>query len=436
MNRITSGGLVVLFTLSTLSSTGMCQDASSVADWPQWRGPDRSATWYHGPAVESLTPDRIEKVWEVPVGSGYSGPTVTNGQLCVMDYKSGSERVLCMDAMTGKENWSYSYPVSYSVGYPTGPRASVLLSDRKAYSWGTMGDLHCFDASTGKVLWKVNSVEQYNSRMPIWGLASNPILVNELLVVQVGGTNGACMVAFHKDTGREVWRALDDEASYVAPVLIMQAGRQVLVCWTGESITGLNPGNGETYWSIPFEPREMIMNIADPVYDPPYLFLSAFFDGSYLVKLGQDTPSAELVYHRHGASERITEALHCCISTPLVRNGYVYGIGSYGEARCLDLLTGDRIWEDLSLVPSERWANVHLVSQDDKVWGFNEKGELLLGKFSPGGYQSLGKVKVIDPVQISPNPRNGVNWAHPAFTGNYIYIRSDSKLVCLRVKNS
>jgi len=263
---------------------------------------------------------------------------------------------------------------------------------------------------------------------------ANPIILDEKLIVQVGGFPGACMVAFHKDTGHEIWRALDDEASYSAPVLINQAGRQVLVCWTGESISGLDPHRGTLLWSIPFKPRGNIMNIANPVYDPPYLFLSAFFDGSYLIRVDQESISASLVYHRHGQSERNTDALHCCISTPFIENGYVYGIDSYGEARCLDLLTGNRVWEDLSLVPKERWANVHLVLQEEKVWGFNEIGELLLGRFSPSGYQDLGRIKVIEPVRISPNPRNGVTWAHPAFSGNRIYIRSDAKIICLSVR--
>jgi outer membrane protein assembly factor BamB len=296
-----------------------------------------------------------------------------------------------------------------------------------------MGHLHCLDAASGDLVWKVDAMEQYQSRIPIWGLASNPIMVREKLIVQLGGTPGACIVAFHRDTGRELWRALDDEASYSAPVLISQAGKEVLVCWTGESITGLDPETGSIYWSLPFQPGEMIMNIADPVYEPPYLFLSGFFDGSYLVRLDQDTPTAELVYHRRGESERNTDALHCCISTPFIRNGYVYGIGSYGETRCLDLLTGDRIWEDLTLVPRARWANVHLVHQGDLTWGFNEIGELLLGKFTPEGYLDLGRVKVIDPVRVSPNPRNGVTWSHPAFSGNRIYVRNDAKIICLSI---
>ena len=426
--------LALLLSLGLLSGTTYCQDAPFVADWPQWRGPDRSGTWYNGPHVEHLSPERVLKIWDVPVGSGYSGPTVATGRVYVMDYMGGAERINCLDAIDGEMVWSHSYPVSYSVGYPTGPRASVLINQGKAYSWGTMGHLHCMDAATGKVVWKVDAVEQYRSRVPIWGMASNPILVDDLLVVQLAGTGGACMVAFQKDTGEEAWRSLEDEASYAAPVLIRQAGQQVLVCWTGESITGLDPKNGAVYWSLPFQPLQMIMNVADPVYDPPYLFLSAFFDGSILVKLGQQTTSAELVYHRHGQDERNTDALHCCISTPLIRDGYVYGIGSYGETRCLDLGTGDRIWENLSLVPRERWANVHLVRQGDQVWGFNETGELLLGKFTPDGYQDKGRVRVIDPVKISPNPRNGVTWSHPAFAGNHIYVRSDSRLVCIEIK--
>lgn len=402
-------------------------------DWPQWRGPDRLGSWQHGPQVDRLTEDLVKKVWDVPVGSGYSGPTVASGRVYVMDLKQGAERILCFDALSGEEKWIYSYPVSYSVGYPTGPRASVLIHSGKAYAWGTMGHLHCLDAKSGDLLWKISTAEQYQSPIPIWGMAANPIMVHDQLIVQVGGAQGACLVAFQPETGEEIWRALEDEASYSSPLLITQAGKEVLLCWTAGKISGLNPMDGSIYWSLPLPPLKMVMNISDPAYDPPYLFLSAFFDGSYLLELDQQALEAKLVYHRHGSSERKTDALHCCISTPLIKDGFIYGIDSYGETRCLDLKTGDRIWEDLTLVAPERWANVHLIPQGDQVWGFNESGELLLGIFSPEGYTDQGRVKVIDPVKISPNPRNGVNWAHPAFSGNHIFVRSDSRLICLEI---
>ncbi len=420
--------LALLLTLNLMGQTNY-----DLHDWPQWKGPDRLGNWHHGPQVDRLTEDRVTKIWDVAVGSGYSGPTVANGRVYVMDMKKGAERILCFDAASGREEWVFTYPVSYSVGYPTGPRASVLIHSGKAYAWGTMGHLHCLDAISGEVIWKISTAEKYQSPMPIWGMASNPIMVNNQLIVQVGGAQGACLVSFHKDSGKELWRALEDEASYSSPVLITQARKEVLLCWTAGKISGLNPVDGSIYWSLPLPPLKMVMNISDPVYDPPYLFLSAFFDGSYLLELDQQTLSAKLVYHRHGSSERKTDALHCCISTPIAREGFVYGVDSYGETRCLDLETGDRIWEDLTLGPNERWANIHFVSQDKQVWGFNESGELLLGILSPEGYTDLGRVKVIDPVKISPNPRNGVNWAHPAFSGNHVFVRSDSRLICIEI---
>ena len=420
--------------ISVWSTPAIPQQAVTVPDWPGWRGPDRSGTWYGGPQVRSLEEDQVETLWEAPVGPGYSGPTVSDGMVYVTDYVDGKERVLCLDAGNGTELWTHAYPVTYNVGYPTGPRASVLIHGGRAYSWGTMGHLHCFDARTGRIIWQINTAEEYRSRIPTWGMASNPVMAAGNLVVQVGGSDGACLVAFDPVDGSEKWRALDEEASYSAPVLVRQAGREVLVCWTGESITGLDPGSGRIFWSLPFEPRNMIMNVADPVYDPPYLFLSAFFDGSYLVELDEDALSARLAYHRHGKNERETDALHACISTPIIRDGYVYGIDSYGEARCLELKTGERVWEDLSLVSRGRWANVHLVQQGELVWGFNETGELLLGRFTPEGYSGLGRVRVIDPVRISPNPRDGVCWAHPAFSGDRVFLRSDARLVCICIR--
>lgn len=377
-------------------------------------------------------------MWEVPVGHGYCGPTVANGKVYLMDYVGESvksERVLCFDAETGNLLWSHEYERPYSmVGYPTGPRASVLVDGGRAYSYGTMGNLYCLDAHTGKVIWQVSGEDDYNSEIPVWGLASAPLIENNLLIVQLGGRPDACLVAFDKLSGKEVWRSLTDRASYSAPIVINQAGERVLVCWTGDNLAGLNPESGQVYWKVPFERRKGIINIATPVYEPPYIFLSSFWDGSMLVRLDEKTLDAELVWRRTGKNERNTDALHCCISTPVIQDGYIYGIDSYGEFRCLEMMTGDRIWTDSTLVPYGRWANAHFVRQGKKIWSFNELGELILGEFSPAGFRDLGRVEIIKPVSVSPNPRGGVNWAHPAFVRRRIYARSDAKLVCYELR--
>jgi outer membrane protein assembly factor BamB len=423
--------LLLILLVSAAACSG--QKESSHHNWSQWMGENRKATWNPGIQKDTLTTSDLVKRWETPIGTGYSGPTVHNNRVYVMDYTGKGpkyERVLCFDATTGRELWSHQYERTYSVGYPTGPRASVLIAEGRAYSLGTMGDLYCLDAQTGEVLWYVDGEKEYNISFPTWGLSSSPLIENDLLIVQLGGTPSACLVAFDKATGEEAWRALPDEASYSSPIVIGQAGKRVLVCWTGDNLAGLDPGTGEVYWTIPYVHKKEVINIAMPVVEWHYIFLSSFYDGSMLIKLNADSPAASLVWKRAGESERMTDALHCVMSTPVIRDGYVYGLDSYGELRCLDLLTGDRIWTDSTLVPYGRWANAHFVTQNKKIWAFNEKGELVLGKLTPEGFSDLGRVELVKPVRVSPNPRGGVNWAHPAFAGRKIYARSDAKLVC------
>lgn len=426
---------MVLFILLIVFSC-KSQVKTSGNDWPQWMGPERNGTWHNDLPKESLKAGDLRKIWDVPVGTGYCGPTVSGGRVYLMDFVGESvkfERVICFDAGTGSQIWSHSYESSYNVGYPTGPRASVLIDEGRAYSFGTMGDLFCFDAGTGKVLWQISGIEQYNAKIPVWGLAASPLIENDQLIVQMGGQPDACVVSFDKVSGKENWRALSDLASYSAPIVIDQAGKRVLVCWTGDNLAGMNPETGHVYWKIPFIRSKGVINIATPVYHPPYIFLSSFYDGSMLVKLDQSTQAAELVWVRTGKSERETDALHCCISTPVIYGDHVYGIDSYGEFRCLELMTGNRVWTDSTLVPYGRWANAHFIKQGEKTWAFNELGELILSKLSPSGFKELGRVELIKPVKVSPNPRGGVNWAHPAFTGRKIFVRSDAALVCYEI---
>jgi outer membrane protein assembly factor BamB len=185
-------------------------------------GDERKGIWNLDLQKESLNTTDLIKRWEVPVSTGYCGPTVSDGKVFLMDYVGDvikSERVICFDAESGKQLWSHMYECSYSVGYPTGPRASVIIEEGRAYSLGTMGDLYCLDANSGKMLWHVDGEKDYNIDFPIWGISASPIIEADLLIVQIGGTPDACLVAFDKITGKEVWRALSDNASYSSPIV-------------------------------------------------------------------------------------------------------------------------------------------------------------------------------------------------------------------------
>jgi outer membrane protein assembly factor BamB len=291
-----------------------------------------------------------------------------------------------------------------------------------------MGHLYCLDAATGKLLWTKNCATEYKAKIPIWGISASPLVENDLVIVQVGGRDNACLIAFDKVTGKERWHALEDNASYSAPITIEQAGKCVLLCWTGDSIAGLNPQTGKLYFQYPFKPFRMVINVPTPVFKDGYLFVSSFYDGSLLLKVNPDEMTVEKVWRRKGASERETDSLHCMISTPVIQGEYIYGVDSYGQLRCLDLHTGDRIWENLDAVPKNRWANIHMVKNEDKIWMFNESGELIISKLSPKGFHEISRAKLIKPTKGQLN--RGVCWSHPAFAYKHIYIRNDEELVC------
>ena len=403
------------------------------AEWPQWRGPNRDGVWPETGITTKFDKPQLDVVWRAAISSGYSGPTVWQGLVFVTDRvvePKQIERVHCFDAQTGKNVWTHTYDCEYKgVGYDAGPRASATLEEGRAYSLGAMGHLFCFEARTGKVLWQKDLNAEYGIDMPKWGIAAAPLLYEDLLIVQAGG-RGACYVAFEKTSGSERWKALDDRASYSAPIVIHQAGKDVMVAYTGDNVVGLSPKSGEVYWKHPFPPRQMVIGIADPVVSGERLFLTNFFDGSLMLKVDQRKLAVEKLWQRAGEDEKKTDALHSIISTPIFDGDYIYGVDSYGELRCLDAKNGDRVWESLDAVPKARWATIHMIRNAGKVWMFNERGELIIVELSPGGYNELSRAKLIDPTEDQLRQRGGVTWSHPAFAYKHVFARNDKELVC------
>ena len=402
-------------------------------EWPQWRGPQRDGVWREEGIVQEFASDRLPIKWRAPIASGYSGPSVADGRVYVTDRlvePEQIERVLCFDWKNGQELWRHEYDAPYrDVGYQAGPRASVLIDEGRAYSLGTMGHLFCFDATSGKILWSKDLDQEYKIAMPIWGIAASPLVYEDLLIVQTGGEK-ACIVALDKKSGKERWTALDDRASYSAPIVIEQAGQPVLVCWTGDNVVGLDPKTGKVHWSHPFKPTRMVINIATPAVNKNRLFVSSFYDGSLMLRLSDDKLAVEKVWRKLGPDERKTQSLHAMIGTPYIEGDYVYGVDSHGELRCLEAETGERVWESLEATPKARWSTIHIVRHHDREVLFNERGELIFAKLSPKGYQEISRAKLIDPTQDQLPQRGGVAWSHPAFAYKHVFARNDEELVC------
>jgi outer membrane protein assembly factor BamB len=402
-------------------------------DWPQWRGPNRDGVWRESGIAQRFKSSELTPKWRVEIGSGYCGPTVSHGRVYVMDLiirPTTMERIHCFDEKSGKKLWSHEYECAYGrVQYPAGPRASVTIDGGKAYALGSTGRLHVLDAASGSIVWQKDLDQQYSIDLPNWGITAAPLIHENLVVLHIGG-RGACVIALNKDTGDEVWRALSDPAQYSAPIVVQQAGQPVVICWTGGSVAGLAANTGKVLWRYEWKPRKMPIGVATPVVEGDRVFFTSFYDGSLLLRLRGDKPEVEKLWQIAGRDERNTEALHSIISTPVFENGFIYGVDSYGELRCLDAADGHRVWEDKTAVPTARWSTIHFVKNGGRYFLFNERGELIIARLSPKGYDEISRARLLEPTEEQLRQRGGVCWSHPAFANKHIFARNDKELVC------
>jgi len=404
-------------------------------DWPQYRGPRRDGTWREDGVVQRFTGPEIPVKWRTPVSNGYSGPTVANGRVYLTDRVTDpeqQERVRCFDAKTGAPVWSYGYPCVYGgFAYANGPRAAVAIHEGRACTIGSMGHVHCFDAVTGKLAWSHDCGKEYGIRMPDFGISADPFIDEDRVIFQIGGERGACVVAFDLKTGKEQWRALEDRAGYAAPVIVKQAGRRVLVVWTGEQIAGLDPRTGQSLWGYPFKSPAVLDAITSPTVDGDRLFVSGWHSGALMLRLPPDRLAVEKTWHLQGPNERNTQAFHTMFTQPFFDGELLFGIDTYGELRCLDAKTGERLWMSDAIGPRVRNLGVHFTRHGNEVWVFNEKGELIISRFTRTGYEELSRALLIKPTRgQSTRGGGGVAWSPPAFAHRHVFARNDEELIC------
>ena len=429
-----------------VGSAGMVVQAD---DWPQWMGPDRDGVWHETGIVDKFPEGGPPVRWRVKIGGGYAGPAVVGGRVYVTDkqlpqgteevadpFKRGrtpaSERILCLDDKDGAVIWKPEYEFPYTVSYPAGPRTTPVVMDGRLYTLGSEGHLFCLDAEKGTVIWSKEIKVEYNhAQSPVWGYSSNLLLDGDRLICLVGG-KGTAVVAFNKDTGKEVWRALDSEGphgpGYSSPVIVEAGGKRQLIVWHPSALCSLDPVTGATYWTQKFDSNQGL-SVATPRIDGDRLFISAFYNGSLLMKLDHDKPTASVTWQRHGQNEKITDALHCIISTPVIDGDYIYGVDSYGETRGLDIKNGDRLWSTFEPTSgvSARWGNAFIVKHEGRYVFFSEKGDLIFATMTPKGYTEISRAHLLEPT--GPAQRRDVVWSHPAFANKNVYARNDKEIV-------
>lgn len=407
-------------------------------DWPRWLGANADSQWTETGLLSRFPAAGPVVQWRVPVRWGYSGPAVAAGRVLVMDYDivdgkpdanpsgrtkiKGRERVRCFDSATGRELWTHAYDAPYELSFPAGPRCTPTVDGDHVYSLGAEGYLTCLTVADGKPVWELDLKKEYKVESPIWGFASHPLVVGDLLIVKPGG-DGTTAVALDKKTGKEVWRALTSkEAGYAPPVLINHGGKDQLIISHGEALNSLDPLTGKVFWTAPFVPAYG-MAIMAPRLAGDFLVMGGMGKKSIGLKLKPDQTTPETAWTgtpKTGLSPKN--------STPVVDGGLVYGCDADGELRCFEAATGTRLWTSKEVLGSTPGSGTFFMVKASPHWVlFNELGELILADLTKEGYRETGRALVLEPS--SPGMGRTVVWTHPAFAEKSVFVRNDRELI-------
>ncbi len=387
------------------------------ADWPQFQGPNRDNTSSETGLARAWPKGGPKVFWKHDAGSGWAGPAVV-GERAVLFHRVGDEDVLeCVEASTGKPVWKQSYPTSYIDTYDkdNGPRATPAIVGDKVFTLGANGELSAFTFTDGKRLWQRNINKEYKVEKGFFGAATSPIVVDDKLIINVGG-KGAGVVAFDPGSGKELWKASDDAVSYSSPTVAKIDGEVLVVFFTRQGLLALTPGKGEVRYSHPWRPRlNASVNAAAPIVSENQIFLSTSYStGAILLEANK----GELKEIWKG-----DKSLSCHYNTPVLVNGYLYGIDGRQEGqpelRCVEWKTGKVMWK------KEGFGCASLIVADGIILAFCESGDLVMFEPNTESYKELARASILDKSPCR---------AAFALSGGKVFARDAGKWICVDVK--
>lgn len=394
---------------------GAGASAAAVEDWPSLLGPSRNGE-IPGLALTAdwqRQPPRF--LWRRPVGEGFAGPVVASGRVILFHRVEDEERVEAMDAATGDILWSSAHPTDYrdDFGFDEGPRSPATVAGGRVFTFGAQGVLQALDLETGRRLWSVDTVERFRVPKGFFGAACSPLVVDDRVLVNVGGGSGAGIVAFAADDGRVLWQATSDGASYSSPVLAEIGGERLALFLTREGLVALSPEDGEVRASLRWRSRSASsINGASPLVVDGRVFVSASYGtGAGLLELRGDG------FRPLWKSD---EALSTHYATAVHRDGTLFGfhgalhLGA-PDLRAVDLASGRVRWSH------RRFGGGTVLLAGDDLLILREDGALILAEASPEAFRPRGVAQILQ----------GVARAYPAVADGVLYARSETELVAV-----
>ena len=399
---------------------GVVLSASSLlaGDWPQILGPNRDGRAAADEKLADSWPkDGPPVVWQRDVGGGFAGVAVA-GNTVVLFHRVGDEEVAeAMDAKTGTPKWKSGSPTTFSSGFSDdqGPRCTPVIAGDRVFVFGAQGTLRCLDLKSGKKIWQRNTHTEFKAPEGYFGAGSSPLVVGDKLLVNVGaGRNAAGIVAFDVGTGKDLWKATTEDASYSSPLLATVDGTKHALFVTRLKALSLDPDTGKLRFEFPFGKKGPTVNGASPIVLDGHLLVSAHYGvGATFAKIGATAADEKW---------NSDDLLSSQYMTPLVQDGLVYGIHGQervedSELRCLDPLAKKILWSK----PSFGFGT--MIAADGKMLMLTTDGELILWRPDSRRYQELARTRVF----------KSTTRALPALANGNLYVRDSRTLKCLQI---
>lgn len=425
-NRAWSAARAIAIATVAVAATGVGTSTPAQQDtattWLQWRGRDRDGTVAGPTWPENLDTSRLEQVWHVDLGPGYSGPLVTDKAVYVTETREAkSEHVRALDRATGKEIWQASWDGAMTVPFFAASngswiRATPAIDDGRIYVAGMRDVLVCLDATTGAEVWRVDFVKEMKSELPAFGFVSSPLIIADAVYVQAGG--GFCKL--DKASGKLLWRVLDDGggmngSAFSSPILATINDVPQILVQGRTDLASVDPDTGKVLWKRPVEAFRG-MNIVTPTVHDGKVFTTSYGGGSFLF----DVPAPGVEPGEPAWRNKVQGYM----SSPIIRGGHAYVHLRNQRFASLDLATGKEDW--ITEPFGKYWS---LVAQGDRLLALDETGDLRLVRATPEKFELLGEAKV----------SQRESWAHLAVTAGpngstELWIRDISGITAWRWK--
>ncbi len=407
-------GLVLAAILNVLANQAVG------SDWPQILGLNRTGIAANDETLAPAWPATGPKtLWARSVGHGNAGVAIAAGRVFLFHRQGNEEVTEAFDPLSGETLWRASHPTRFrpQVGSDDGPLCVPTVAGEQLITFGAQGMLTCLHAATGKVHWQRPTHQEFDATEGYFGAGSSPLVIDDCVVVNVGGRDGAGVVGFDLATGKVRWQATNEPASYAAPTVVEQAGHRWAVVLTRYQCLLIDPTTGTIGWQFPFGMRGPTVNAATPItwIDEDgrnrLLVTAAYGIGSVCARF--DERSATPLWQG-------VESLASQYGTPILLDGHFYCIDGRDDLppaslKCVEAATGRVCWQE------NNFGYGTLLAADGKLLAAKTSGELMLLKVSPAGFETLATAR----------PLPGILRALPALADGKLYLRDENTLTCL-----